>query len=164
MNDTHRLIWYRFMIPSELGQDFAVFRKAHCLVFTVNQLTVNHDIKHSPFTLDEINGDAFFLLNGGRQTGGLRCIVSQNAVGNRHLHFFSPCYMQVYRPIYLRFHFVPQHPALTDHTLNGLANRLTSRHAKRSSRSTPQIILSMSDTNDPASLREMDWSQNIQQQ
>lgn len=55
-------------------------------MFTVDQLTFGDDIKDSATTFDEFDLVIRFFPNRGRQTGGLRGIVSLNAVGDGNLH------------------------------------------------------------------------------
>ncbi len=55
-------------------------------VFAVNQLAIGHDVKNATATFDEFDFKSVGFLNCGRQTGGLRGVVSLNAVGDGNLH------------------------------------------------------------------------------
>ena len=61
--------------------------KTKRFILAVNQSAVDFDVKNSTIAFDQLCVNAFGLLNGGRQTGGLRCVVSHNAIGDFNLHF-----------------------------------------------------------------------------
>ena len=71
---------------SEQPEDFLVFGKAAALVFGEDEFTVGDDIENAVVAADEFGFDLQFLLQGGRQTGGLRQVVSTAAVFDRDLH------------------------------------------------------------------------------
>lgn len=55
-------------------------------VFGVNQFAVNMNVKDATRLGDQLGLKTKFLLNCGRQTGGLWFVVSLVAVGNRDIH------------------------------------------------------------------------------
>jgi hypothetical protein len=70
-----------------------VLGKAALLVFAEDHLAAGDDVEDSPGCFDEPGLDADFLFDFGRQTGGLRQIVSLSAIGDRdfHEHADSEC-------------------------------------------------------------------------
>jgi len=63
-----------------------MLRKATGFVFAVNEPAVNLDVEDASGPLDERWLNAEFVLDGGRQTGGFRVVVSLHAVGNGDVH------------------------------------------------------------------------------
>jgi hypothetical protein len=63
-----------------------VLREAARLVFGVDQLSVHLDVEDAVVALDELGLDTNLLLDLGRQTGGLREVVSTVAVLDRDTH------------------------------------------------------------------------------
>jgi hypothetical protein len=51
-----------------------------------DNIAIDADLKDPFLALDEFAVDTEFLLDRGRQTGGLREVVSLNAVLNRNVH------------------------------------------------------------------------------
>ena len=70
-----------------------VFGKATHLVFRENELPICDDIKDAAGALDQLRLDAEGFGYPGRQTGGLREIVSRYTIGNRDSHFLDPPYL-----------------------------------------------------------------------
>ncbi len=64
--------------------------KATGLMFRVNQPTINNDIKDATASLDQFGDHPRLSLNGVRQTGGLRGVVSLHAICDRNLHDGAP--------------------------------------------------------------------------
>jgi hypothetical protein len=56
------------------------------LVLGIDQLPIRFDVEDSVGTLDELWIDAELFFDPGRQTGGLREVVSGDAVGDGHAH------------------------------------------------------------------------------
>lgn len=71
-------------------ENLVVFREASCLGLGEDQLPVRNDIKDPAAAADEFALDAGLVADRGRQTGGLREIVSLSAVGDADLHEFAP--------------------------------------------------------------------------
>lgn len=71
-------------------QDFLVLWKASGIVLAVDQLPVDFHIEDAPTPLDHLTLDAHSFPNRLRQTGGLRCVISLNAVLDRNLHRRAP--------------------------------------------------------------------------
>ena len=63
--------------------------KPERLVLAVNQFPVQLNIKNATLALHKINVDLSCLLDRGRQTGGLGCVVSHDTIRDPHLHIFS---------------------------------------------------------------------------
>ena len=55
-------------------------------MFAVDQFSIGFDIKDSTGALNEFYVETFFAFNDGRQTGGLRCIVSDHTIRDFDLH------------------------------------------------------------------------------
>jgi hypothetical protein len=70
----------------ERRQDLRGLRKAIFLVLGEKQLSVGDDVEHAAAPLDERGLVAGLSCDVGRQTGGLRLVVSDAAVGDRDLH------------------------------------------------------------------------------
>lgn len=71
---------------AELTEDFIMRGKATGFMFRIDQISVHDDIKDSASAFDQFGFSSGCLLNGVRQTGGLRGIVSLHAVGDADLH------------------------------------------------------------------------------
>ena len=71
---------------SQLGQDLLGGGKGAGLVFAVDQLPVRFDVENPSSSFDQLRLNAYGLPDRGRQTDGLRLIVSHGAVrdGNGH--------------------------------------------------------------------------------
>jgi hypothetical protein len=52
----------------------------------VNEFSIGNDVEDAAAALDQLHLGVERLLDGSRQTGGVRSIVSFNAIGNRDLH------------------------------------------------------------------------------
>lgn len=76
---------------AQLFQDLFVRRKAVGVELTVDKFVVEFYIENAAAALDEGDFGASFFFDSGRQTGGLWCVVSLHAVGNRNFHRKSPC-------------------------------------------------------------------------
>ena len=55
-----------------------------------HHLVTGLDVENSAATLDQLCVDPEFILDRGRQTGGLRKVVSLRAVRDAHFHERSP--------------------------------------------------------------------------
>jgi hypothetical protein len=60
--------------------------KPERFVFAVNQLAVQFNVKNAAFAFHKIDVELCFLLDCGRQTGGLWSVISHNTIRNPHLH------------------------------------------------------------------------------
>lgn len=69
---------------------FAVVRKHAGLFLRIHQLPIRDNFKNAAARLDIFRGNAKFLLNLGRQTGGLGKVVSLLAVFDGYFHESSP--------------------------------------------------------------------------
>lgn len=58
-------------------------------MLAVDQLSVNFDIKNAAFTFNKPGIGAGFAFDCGRQTGGLRCVVSHDTVSDCDVHEFA---------------------------------------------------------------------------
>jgi hypothetical protein len=67
-------------------EDLGVLREPPCIVLREDLPAVDDDVEDAAAPLDELGRDARLLLDRGRQTGGLRLVVSLHAVGDRDLH------------------------------------------------------------------------------
>jgi hypothetical protein len=74
---------------AELREDLLRVWEAPGLVLGEDPLPVDLDVEDPVVSLDEDGLDAGLLLDPGRQTGGLREVVSANAVGDRDPHAVS---------------------------------------------------------------------------
>jgi hypothetical protein len=70
----------------EPAQNFVVFRKLPGFVLAVDSLAIDVDIEHAAAAADEFRLDVEFILDSGRQTGGLGQVVSLYAVRNADSH------------------------------------------------------------------------------
>ena len=61
-------------------------RKLAGFLLAVDQISVDFDVEDSPAALDEFDVEPEFGLDGIRQTGGLRRVVSLYAILNRNVH------------------------------------------------------------------------------
>jgi hypothetical protein len=52
----------------------------------VDEFSIDNDVEDAAAPLDQLHRGVDRLLDSGRQTGGVRSIVSFNAVSNRDLH------------------------------------------------------------------------------
>ena len=75
-----------------------VLRKPPGFVLAVNDPAVNPYIEDAAGALDQLALDAVFCLNCGRQTGGLRQVVSLHAILDADFHTFSPDFLDETRP------------------------------------------------------------------
>ena len=69
-----------FRSGSEQAQNLLVFGEAAHFVLREYEATVGDDIEDAVVAADEFGFDLQFLFQGGRQTGGLRQVVSTPAV------------------------------------------------------------------------------------
>ncbi len=60
-----------------------------------DELPVQLDVEDSTAARDEFGRDVVFFLDLGRQTGGLRLVISTRAIRNSDVHFFLPRWMIV---------------------------------------------------------------------
>lgn len=79
------------MLGLQLLEDFFVFGKTQSLVLAVNHFAIDLDVKNAPLAGNQFDVDAFGRLDGGRQTGGLWCVVSHRAISNFDLHVGCLC-------------------------------------------------------------------------
>jgi hypothetical protein len=56
----------------------------------VDKLSIDDDIEYASSSADKVSLDSEFFLDFCRQTGGLRFVISSNAVVNLDFHFTSP--------------------------------------------------------------------------
>ena len=61
----------------------------------VNQVSIHDDVEDSASAFDQFCLDSRRFLNGIRQTGGLRGVVSLYAVGDADFHFEFLCWSDV---------------------------------------------------------------------
>jgi hypothetical protein len=71
----------------ELREDLRIFRKSTFVVLREDELSVDLDVEDSTAAGDEFGNDVVVLLDPGRQTGGLRLVVSTRAVRNSDDHY-----------------------------------------------------------------------------
>lgn len=55
-------------------------------MLAVNQLAINFHVKDAALAFNQLAVDAIGFFNCGRQTGGLRCVVSHHAKSDFDLH------------------------------------------------------------------------------
>ena len=72
----------------QLGQDFVVFGKSARLLFGEDRLPLKNDLENAAAAFDQFDGESRLFLHGVRQTGGVRFVVSLNAVGDGNGHGF----------------------------------------------------------------------------
>ena len=63
------------------------------LMLGEDELSVDDDIEDSPGALEQLRLNTEFLGDPGRQTGGLREVVSGYAVGNRYVHLLDSSFI-----------------------------------------------------------------------
>ena len=73
-------------VDREAAQDLVQLGEAPGLVLRPDQVAIHHDVEHALVTLDQHGFYAAILANGGCQTGSLRQVVSNHAVGDRDVH------------------------------------------------------------------------------
>jgi hypothetical protein len=79
---------------SNRPNDFVILGKPSLRVFRKQQLAVHRDIENPAVSAGQFRLDPQFALERGRQTGGLREVVSTTAVLDRDLHrlmLAQPC-------------------------------------------------------------------------
>jgi len=64
-------------------------------MFGEDQLPIQFDVENSTAARDELGCDVVFFLDLGRQTGGLRLVISTRAIRDSNDHFFLPRWMIV---------------------------------------------------------------------
>lgn len=67
-------------------EDLRVLRKPIQLFFAEDEVSIHTHLEYSASTLDEPGGDSVLLFYFGRQTGGLRCVVSLHTVFDTDIH------------------------------------------------------------------------------
>ena len=72
------------------ADDVHVVREALAAAPAVDHPPVHGDLVDPPLALDEFSVNAELFLDGGRQTGGLREVVSLDAIGDSDLHRRAP--------------------------------------------------------------------------
>jgi len=77
------------LLSAEKLKNFFVPGEATDLMLGKDEFSVHDNIKDAVGALDQLRLDAELLGDSGRQTGGLRKIVSGYAVGNRDSHVFD---------------------------------------------------------------------------
>ena len=70
----------------QLCQNLLLFRELAGGVFRVDQAAIDGNIEYPPAPFNQGWLHTGCLLNRGRQTGGLRCVISLHAVLDRYLH------------------------------------------------------------------------------
>ncbi len=73
-------------LHSQPIENLFVCRKATGIVLAVYFAAVDDDVENAAASLDQLGIDIRLLFDGGRQTGGLRLVVSLIAIGNRNTH------------------------------------------------------------------------------
>jgi hypothetical protein len=74
----------------ERPDDFAGIREAAGVALRVDECAIGNDVEDPAAALDEFRFDTELPGNFGRQTGGLRQVVSDCAVGDGDAHGVSP--------------------------------------------------------------------------
>jgi hypothetical protein len=75
---------------AELTQDFRIFREAAFVLFREDEFSIKFDIENPTAAGNEFGRDVVLLLDLGRQTGGLRFVVSTRAICNSDDHSSLP--------------------------------------------------------------------------
>lgn len=70
----------------QLDKDFFVRRKPIGFVLRVDQIPVDDDIENSSSAFNQFRFDTLCFTNRIRQTDGIRCVVSLDAIGDGYLH------------------------------------------------------------------------------
>ena len=70
------------LFPPKYPEDFAGLGKSSFLVLRENEIPIHHNIKDTILAFDKFRLGPELIGNCGRQTGGLRQIVSRYTVGN----------------------------------------------------------------------------------
>ncbi len=73
-------------LPAERLEDLFGLGKPSQFLLGEDQRPVGDDLEGAVTAFDQFDADTEFLIDAGRQTGGLRPIVSFHAKGNRDLH------------------------------------------------------------------------------
>jgi hypothetical protein len=63
-----------------------MIRESVWRVFRENRTAVSDDVEHATLAADDLGVNAQLPRDGGRQPGGLRQVVSADAVANPNLH------------------------------------------------------------------------------
>ena len=71
---------------AERLEDLVVLGEPARVVLGIDEFSIGHDVEDAAAAFDQLHLGVDRLLDGSRQTGGVRTIVSFNAVGNRDLH------------------------------------------------------------------------------
>ena len=77
-------------VLADPGDDVHVVREALAAAPAVDHLPVHGDLVDPLLALDEFSVDIELFLDSGRQTGGLREVVSLDAIGDSDLHRRAP--------------------------------------------------------------------------
>ena len=72
--------------PAERFEDLVGLGKPSQFLLGEDQRPVGDDLERAVTAFNQFDGDTECLVNAGRQTGGLRSIVSFHAICNRDLH------------------------------------------------------------------------------
>ena len=59
-------------------------------MLAVDQTAIQFHVEDATFSLYQFTVNALGVFNGGRQTGGLRRVVSHYAISDSDFHFFQP--------------------------------------------------------------------------
>ena len=81
-----KLFLGRCSVSNEFREDFLVRREATGLALAVDAVTVDLDIEDAASARDQRGVVSEFLLDRGRQTGGLWFVVSLHTEGDLDLH------------------------------------------------------------------------------
>ncbi len=74
------------LLLAERVENLRMLREPAGVMLGVDEFSIGHNVEDAAAPLDQLHLGVERLLDGGRQTGGVRSIVSFNAVGNRDLH------------------------------------------------------------------------------
>ena len=79
-------------VLADPAHDVHVVREALAAGPAVDHFPIDADLVDPLLALDKFSVDAELLLDGGRQTGGLREVVSLHAIGDSDLHGRAPAF------------------------------------------------------------------------
>jgi hypothetical protein len=82
------------VLLAKVRKDLIVLGEPARLVLGEDEVSVHDDIEDSPAALDQLRLDIELFGDSGRQTGGLREVVSGYAVGNRYVHLLDSSFIK----------------------------------------------------------------------
>jgi len=71
-----------YLFPPKYLENLVILGKSSFLVLRENEIPIHHNIKDTVLAFDKLRLDPELIENCGRQTGGLRQIVSRDTVGD----------------------------------------------------------------------------------